>query len=192
MMVIFLSLRLSGEVGERSSTGWGRFARSPARPAALRDAGRPPLQGRERKLAPPALRLARNARRLARLLRLHRLHRARRHGDRRRRLAGRQPRRRSGPPGPGHPRRRSVLHADPARSQRRRAGVPAKATATSRAPPPCARWRAPPMASDTGRDQGGRWRLSAVRRRPPSIRRAPRGRARRARRRLRRASPIRR
>ena len=52
--------------------------------------------------------------------------------------------------------------------------------AGSRPPRPCARWRAPPTAHGAGRDQGGRWRLSAVRRgrrSTPTCRSPPRWRS---------------
>ena len=67
-----------------------------------------------------ALRGARIARRLERLLCVHRLHRARRDGDRRRRLARRQPRRWAGAAGPRDPRRRPVVlaHAPAGRAER--------------------------------------------------------------------------
>ena len=96
---------------------------------------------------PLALCAPRTARRLARLSHLRRLHRARRHGDRRRRLVLAQPHRWPGPRRPRHPGRRSGLHADPSRGQRRRARVSSPPAARSRSAPRCGRWRAPPTTA---------------------------------------------
>ena len=112
-----------------------------------------------------AFRLARIARRLARLRRFHRLHRARRHGDRRRRLGGGEPcrRHRAAPAS-------VILGGDLAFSLIQREASDGRARASSTR---TARFPSPPrmraMARtgdgqiDAGRDQGGRWRLSAVR-----------------------------
>ena len=142
---------------------------------------------RQRPLAPAALCAARIARRVARLLRVHRLHRARQHGDRRRRLAGGEPRRRAGAARPGHPRRRSVLHADPARGHTGRTRLPAQPRQGVERRHLARHGAHRRRQGDAGRDEGGRRRLSAVRHGSCSIRpdRSPHALA-AARRRLRR------
>ena len=127
----------------RAAPAWRGCAPGTSTAWACREHRSPRARLNERLVAAAALCLARAARRPARLRRVPRLHRARLHGDRRRRLARRQPQRRAGARGPGDPRRRSRVHADPARGQAGRARLPANATARCRATPPCAPWRAP-------------------------------------------------
>ena len=100
-----------------------------------------------RRISPAALCAPRAARRLARLSHLRRLHRARRHGDRRRRLVLAQPHRWARARRPRHPRRRSGVHADPARGRARRNASFSMRAARFRSAPRCARWRAPATAA---------------------------------------------
>ena len=139
-----------------------------------------------RRILAAALRAPRTARRRARLPHLHRLSRARRHGDRRRRLAVGEPDRRAQSRGPQHPRRRSVVRADPPRGHCCGAKLPrlqGRAFGQRHVARDGAHRRQP---SGAGRDQGGRCALSALRRGDARSAAAACQRAGAARRRLRR------
>ena len=117
-----------------------------------------------RGLAAPALRVARVAGRPARLLRVRRLHLARRHGDCRRRIGRIGAVRWTGPRRARDPRRRSRVLAQPARGERCRARLPQRpwpAVHGGHHAGDGAHRRRPQRA---GRGQGGRCRLSALRR----------------------------
>ena len=139
-----------------------------------------------RPLAAAALCLARIARRPARLLCLHRLHRARRHVDCRRRLACFQSRRRAGAPGPGHSRRRSVVHAGPARGFAAGTFLPAKPRQSLERRHVARHGPHRRRQGHAGRIESGRRRLSAVRPGRARSARALGRRARATRRRIRR------
>ena len=77
----------------------------------------------------------------------------------------REPWRRPGARGPRDPRRRprfSLIQREGVRGERDSCDP----WPTLEPPPPCARWRAPPRPGPLVEVEGGRWRLSIVRRRP--------------------------
>ena len=130
---------------------------------------------------------------LARVLCVHRLHRARLHGDRRRRLAGGEPGRRTGARKAGSS-SAAICRSRWSSGRSRRTSAPScrrhgkvSSAATMRA---MARTRR--RQGDAGRDEGRGRRLSAIRPSRARSARSARRRAGAARRRFRRASPIRR